>query len=491
MPRTACVNLFSFLLQLLLQKNRDWMDFPVAVVSDETASGRILELNRHAREYGVKENDSYVAALSLCPILKARTVSSEDLKTHTEQIVTLLHTFSPEVEKNTEPGIFWLDCSGIERMYHTEENWMRAVNDAIVKQGFWAHICTGSSKFGTYAVAKTHRGRRCLRSVGEEQQAIFQTPLSGMDILPKDLILLQRLGIHTLGELLSLPAESLKSRFSTALFELHQLASASRFNPLVPQKTAPPVEQACQLDGMQSNALGLLFVMKTMLESLLLELGEQKKILHQLNVTFLLDHAPAVNFEIVPALPTMNLRLWVELLRLKLESIKLESGVSEITLHAVAQVATLGQLALFQNEHRRDLDAANRALARIRAKFGDKSVCRPMLTEGHLPVARFQFVPTAEFTWPAPQDKRNTLIRRIMEKPQLLNSRPVKGPAGIHFGGLGGMAVKEMVGPYILEGGWWLKDICREYYFAKTETELLWVYFDRHRRQWFLQGKVE
>jgi protein ImuB len=32
----------------------------------------------------------------------------------------------------------------------------------------------------------------------------------------------------------------------------------------------------------------------------------------------------------------------------------------------------------------------------------------------------------------------------------------------------------------------------REYYFAETRKgDLLWMYYDRPRRRWFLQGRVE
>ena len=40
--------------------------------------------------------------------------------------------------------------------------------------------------------------------------------------------------------------------------------------------------------------------------------------------------------------------------------------------------------------------------------------------------------------------------------------------------------------------GWWNRPVHREYHFAETQKgELLWVYYDRSRRRWFLQGRVE
>jgi protein ImuB len=52
--------------------------------------------------------------------------------------------------------------------------------------------------------------------------------------------------------------------------------------------------------------------------------------------------------------------------------------------------------------------------------------------------------------------------------------------------------VENMAGPYILSGGWWNREMHREYHYASTEHgEILWVYYDRQRRRWFLAGKIE
>jgi protein ImuB len=52
--------------------------------------------------------------------------------------------------------------------------------------------------------------------------------------------------------------------------------------------------------------------------------------------------------------------------------------------------------------------------------------------------------------------------------------------------------VDDRVGPYIVSGGWWRRPVHREYHFARTRNgEIFWIYYDRFRRQWFLQGAVE
>ena len=85
-----------------------------------------------------------------------------------------------------------------------------------------------------------------------------------------------------------------------------------------------------------------------------------------------------------------------------------------------------------------------------------------------------------------------TLVRRIHARPIPLVTRPVRGPGGVHLRGMGGEPVIKVTGPYITSGGWWSREVHREYHFAETKDgQILWVYFDRRRRRWFVHGSVE
>ena len=55
---------------------------------------------------------------------------------------------------------------------------------------------------------------------------------------------------------------------------------------------------------------------------------------------------------------------------------------------------------MFTEKPTRDLDAANRALARLRAEFGDEAVVYAKLTDGHLPEARFTWEPLTRVKLP-------------------------------------------------------------------------------------------
>jgi protein ImuB len=170
---------------------------------------------------------------------------------------------------------------------------------------------------------------------------------------------------------------------------------------------------------------------------------------------------------------------------------------------AEGSAATTEQLRIFADQPARDLDAANRALARLRAEFGDQAVVQAKLTDRHLPEARFTWEPLDRVKLPKNNlsssndsnvaNRPMALVRRLMAKPILLSG----GPYHTHEDGwllLGPKygSVDKLTGPYVFSGGWWNREIQREYYFAETRRgDILWLYFDRVRRRWFLQGAVE
>jgi protein ImuB len=158
--------------------------------------------------------------------------------------------------------------------------------------------------------------------------------------------------------------------------------------------------------------------------------------------------------------------------------------------------ATREQLAMFAQKPRRDLKAANEALARVRAELGDDAVVRAVLREGHLPEASFGWERLQHVVHAQPKPVRvRPLVRRLYSKPQLLppQARQVRDDGWL-LSGLEHGAVVRILGPYVVSGGWWQQqqELHREYHFAELRRgDCLWVYYDRNRRRWFCQGAVE
>lgn len=162
-------------------------------------------------------------------------------------------------------------------------------------------------------------------------------------------------------------------------------------------------------------------------------------------------------------------------------------------LFADSLPATEEQLRLFEERKRRDPAAADRALARLRAELGDAAVVRARLRDAHLPEARFIWEQITHVQAAQPGEAGgNVLVRRLFDKPVPLPSRSRNEPDGWMLRGLQHGPVVRTQGPHIVSGGWWRRSVHREYHFAETQQgELLWIFYDRYRRKWFMHGRVE
>lgn len=125
---------------------------------------------------------------------------------------------------------------------------------------------------------------------------------------------------------------------------------------------------------------------------------------------------------------------------------------------------------------------------------------------------------------PSPSTSRGrpTLVRRIYDRPLPLPhptgrpSRTGNGRTGYERTGYGNRdrnsdrndpetwllraaergPVRNFAGPYRVSGGWWRRlsgrPLARDYYFVRLQRgEVCWIFYDRERRSWFLEGRVE
>jgi protein ImuB len=335
-----------------------------------------------------------------------------------------------------------------------------------------------------------------FRDPEAERRAASAVPLDRLAIDPALRDLLGKLGIHTIGGYLTLPPGGLLLRFGHAAERLHALASGAAWDPLKPAPEVPPIETTLLLDDPESDVTRLLFGLKRGIGPLLARLAARAEALAALVVELTLDRGFGIQREALrPAEPTLDERTLLRLLHLRLESQPPRAAVREIRIHAVGVPARREQLALFRENARRDLRAGNEVLAQLRAELGEGAVRKAVLRDGHLPEAQYGWQAMDEIVLPAPAPGRErALVRRIHPRPRVLP--PPHGRAthddGWLLSGLEQGSVVRLHGPYRLSGGWWIKESTREYVFAEMKRgDCLWLYYDRARRRWFVQGIVE
>lgn len=503
MDRLACVDLPAFPLQLLCRRQPAWAGHPVVVVDEDKPTGLIMWANERARASRILPGHRYGSGLALDRELRAGVVADVEIQRGIEEVAGLLRGFSPEVDPlSGEPGVFWLDASGLERLYPSLESWSRRIQRALTGVGLSSALVCGFTRFGTYAVARERkRGALVFATAADERDAARRVPLERLDLEPALRDSLDRLGVTTLGGFLRLPPGGLLERFGNQAHRLHRLASGERWDPLQPTRAPEPLARSIYLDHGVRNAERLVFIIKGLLHPLLAQLADNKSALATLFVelTFQGSYGRAGDKRldaIRPAEPTLDARALLRLVHLRLEAEPARAAVKEVLISAEDVDATHEQLSLWSQRPARDLRAANEAFARIRAELGNDAIVRAVLRDGHLPEARYSWEPLAEASLPDPppaSTEPRPLVRRITRAPELLPAQA----SGVRDDGwlLRGLEhgpVSRIVGPYVISGGWWRGEVHREYHFAETRAGVcLWVFYDRKRRRWFLHGQVE
>jgi len=495
--RMACLNLPIFPIQLLLQKHPDWHSRPVAVVDSDKPQGTILRVNERAQDLRVRPGMRYAAGLSLARDLRAGVVPDQEIDTAVTAICKRLEIHSPRVEPAvSEEGVFWLDASGLQRLYGSLEKWAQQIRRDLLDLGFHATVVLGFSRFATYALAKARPNILFLNSPAEERTAAQCVSLDCLALEAKTKDLLRKLGIRTVGQFLDLPPAGIAKRFGQQAAQLHRLARGKIDLPLNPLRLTAPLSRHLVLDYPEKDVQRLTATIEQLLEPILQNLEKRGRQLCDLKIWFLFDRVGDHTEELRPAAPTRDRRLLLDLIRLRLSSAgRLPDGVVEVKLKAKSVATAPNQNHLLEVRPKRDLDAANRALARVRADLGNDAVVHAQLQEAHLPEGQFAWEPLHKLGKAKPRGvHRVCLIRRFNSQPLVLadwaqprNMSEVQLQPTKHQ-----RTVVRSWGPFMISGGWWRRSVQRAYFFAEIRTgEIWWVYYDRLRKGWFKQGSIE
>ena len=502
MRRTACVDVRSFPLQLLLRRHPDWHDRPAAVVSEDKPLGTVVSVNRPARAAGVRVGMRYAAALSLVAHLQAGTVGPGEVTAGVELIIDLLLSISPFVEGTgsgadteshgacVEPGVFWLDVSGLQRHHSSSAALARTIRRRLGDLRFDATVVIGYTRFGTRLLAlDARRGCLVVEDAAAERSAARQAPLERLPLEPEVRDLLEKLDVTTVDAFLRLPYAEVLRRFGGNAAAVHRSVRGDLELPVQGDIPASPFLHRRRLSHAETDAGRLQRHVESLLDALLGRLRKEDRAVEELHLRLFLEDGSHRHEMIRPAAPTCERRSLVDLIELRLRALDLSSGVDELAVDADHVPMQGDQATLFRTHQQRDPAAGAEALARIRAQFGNHTVVHAVVEDEHLPEAQFRWQPVAEVAPPRAGERHGQgststgwLVRRVLRQPAEI---PPPGSAAR--------------GPFLVSSGWWHArgtdlpgGFDRAYYYIRSPTGALeWVYYDRLTGRWYLQGWVE
>jgi protein ImuB len=498
--QVACVDVPALALQLVMRAHPEWQADPVVVVEDDRPFATIVWVNRAARTHGITRGMSFAQAKAASARLHAEVVAEDALERGINALFELLIPFSPHIEPVLEqPGLFWLDPRGLGHLFGDATRWAAAIHAALSSERYKAAVVVGQQRARVFAIARAlgddGRGSLVLRDGVQEQRWAERVPLDRLELEPRLMRELATLGVQRVGDLLALPLAELRVRYGPEAARLHTFLSGHSWTPLLPRAPDEPLLVQLEVEPPDDDHTRILFGLKSVLHNTCERLRSEHHGIGALEITLQLERLGEHHERIEAAAPTLDVIQWVDLLRLRLGNVELPARVERIVLRVEHRRIHARQLVIEHGNKPRDLEAASRAIARLRASFGEAAVTCARLREAHLPEGGFRFEPTRAIRLPqlashaGSFDGELPLIRRVYAAPIALPTPPNHEPEAWlgHHG-----AVTAMHGPYRIAGGWWTRRRERDYHFVETQQgEVLWVFYDRTQRKWYLQGEVD
>jgi protein ImuB len=521
--RIACIDVPDLPLQMLLRAHPSYRGAPVAVVAEERPEAELLLINGHARALRLATGMRFGAAKSLVPELRAGSVSEVEIEQMAAELVRDLQTFSPHVERDpVHAGVFYVDPTGLSHLYGGEPSWARCLARYLAARQFRASVVVAYGRAISYALARDigardigardsgardtgaggtgARGVRVFQSEREALDQAHQVSFERLALKPKLRAALERIGLSTLGDLALFGADQLGLRFGAEAARWCAVARGHEVLPLCPEPHVDTPRSEVEIEPPDSDLTRLCFSIKQGLDVLIEDVRKRGASIRALWMRLVLERGGENVQRLEPSSSTRNGPLLLELLRLRLGAITLTDAVARVVLEAELSELAPGQMAMFTPK--RDVSAGDRALARLKASYGPDVVCRAVLEDAHLPEAKYRWADVSHIELPTPAAPSEAeaeygpppapLVRRVLPKPEPLAGSfeidPTTGDLSLLHAG----ERLQLTGPYRVSGGWWVREVARDYYYArKAADRLLWVFFDVPRNAWFLHAVVD
>lgn len=450
------------LLELLTPEHKD----PV-VIGDAT-DNKVRQVSGTAAKCGIKVGMTFAEVTSINAQTRMVEYSAVTEAGHLEQLATTLYSIASDIVCYPTDGIS-INLSPLILYYQGLDNFIALCRRTLFNQR--VHFSFGSGK--TIEIAQVLARSKVNQVFAEPGQAttlLNQCALATTQLSTRDYEQLNRLGIRTLGQLLSLPLDEIGKRFNNQVIPYILALKGVKQPPYQLFHPRNLFSQYLELPFEVESAASLSRFIAMPLHNNCEYLRKRNLVTDTLSFEFRQRAHDPIVMTVQAGAAHHHPDEWQLLIDLKLEQLKLDSPVTSITL-------TCDQLIEFNPENLSLLECAysrhaeNMLLGRLLARLGSESVQTIRQINDH----------------------RLDYSRQTQSLPALesnLSSYPGQQPAWLYTNPPPLTDNTQIAyGPERIFTGWWDdKPVKRDYFMAVTTTgQRLWVFRDA-QQQWFVHG---
>ncbi|MCY9802022.1 DNA polymerase Y family protein [Vibrio scophthalmi] len=432
---------------------------------------QIVQVNPVALELGIKAGMGLGSASALCHELQVHPYDAKQEQQTLVDIAQWLYLVTSDIVLLPPQGLL-LKVTDMLCLYGGIEAYWQTLSRHLDKLGYRYDYSTGFSPYSAMLFAKSATMLICDDK--EQLMATLQPfSLTCTELAEKQVTALQRVGVNTLADLLSLPMSELARRFDIDLVNYVGRLLGQFKHPLAfyhpPEKFHSYLELLYEIENIQWLERPL----KKLLERLELFLTLRNHIAYELQLTLHQRDKQNETITFTSACGDAMAKHWLKLCQLTLESLKLTAPVQGLTL-AIVRGGALEATSRDMFNGPQGQQSPLELVSLLQAKLGKEKVRKVALSQDPRPEKATQLCDPTQST--PPITHRN--IARCRPSFLLPEPTPLQEKVSI------------IQGPERFVTGWWDGgDITRDYFIARSEQgRWLWV-FRNQDKQWFLHGQ--
>ena len=365
----------------------DLRDIPSAVGGDKSKRhGIILAKSTLAKKYGVTTGEPITEALKKCPDLVIVPSNHQMYHEYSQAFINILRDYTPDIEQFSIDEAF-MDMTGTERLFGEPLKVAHIIKDRIKKElGFTVNIGISDNKLLAKMASDFTKPDRVHTLYTEEiQEKMWPLPVSDLLYCGKSTTsALHRLGIRTIGELAKTDIEILRSNLKKQGEAMWNFANGL---------TVSMVETEPEANKGYGNSTTISFdvcdeatakmVLLSLAEKVTARIREDGVVAETVSVTIKDFNLQKSSHQMVLDSPT-NISVEIHHAACKLFD-ELWDGTPirllGIQLGRVSKDISLRQMSLFDDTNYEKLEAVDRAMDKIRGKYGSGAIKRAVFME--------------------------------------------------------------------------------------------------------------
>jgi len=468
---------------------------------------RLFALNRSAADQGLTVGQALTDARALIPDLAAQQAAPQADANGLALLADWCGRYSPWTNIDGTDGL-WLDITGCAHLFGGETGLVDDLTRRLRVLGFTARPGLADTPGAAWALARY--GTAPIASPGEQRQALAPLPVEALRLDIRNVVLLKRLGLKTIGPLCDLPRPALARRFRSpeegeaVLTRLDQ-ALGQRDEPLSPLHPVPAHSARLALAEPLLTAEGMEAVLDQLLATLCHDLTEDQKGARSLTLHAYRVDGEIARIAIAMGRPARDPRHMKRLFDERLGTIDLGFGVETALLTAdLVEPLLPHQIALHARDRRVSGEAVDQLVDRLANRLGKPHIRRLQPYESHIPerAQRRDAADQAAGPWPQSTQPRPCRLLSRPEPIEVIAEIPESPPMQFTWRRVS-RRVLRADGPERIAPEWWRligssrQERVRDYYRVEDqEGRRYWLYREGLYQEailtgtpaWFLHG---